>query len=341
MYALTLVLAATTITRPLVTGREGENKISIRKSYKKPNPLAKHIVCTCGYALCWHKDKKTEEELFYCRHCRAHKENGKNLKVPAATIYKKVMDALELEHLEEEKLAAAIQQGAGRKVIEAVRAEKSVQMKSVLAELNMEQFRRVPLYESYMADEITKEQYCAELLDYEEAHRKLNEQLTAIMEDTLVWERALSLRNPWIQQMAQYKTPEELDHNFVKKYIEQVTVTLLDDGQVEISLTMKTDEWKQMLSRIEILLGQVTKEHTQKEVTNYIKKVYNPSNKDRQIGFQPTRRQGRKYKEDDLTYNRNLLGHGDIEKVVSEEKIRQLSRSIMDVLWFSLWNKAE
>ena len=163
--------------------REGENKISIRKSYKKPNPLAKHIVCTCGHALCWHKDKRTGEELFYCRYCRAHKENGKNLKVPAATIYKKVMDALELEHLEEEKLAAAIQQGAGKKAIEVVRAERSVQMKSVLAELNMEQFRRVPLYESYMANEITEEQYHAELLDYEEAHRKLNEQLTTIMED--------------------------------------------------------------------------------------------------------------------------------------------------------------
>ena len=91
----------------------------------------------------------------------------------------------------------------------------------------------------------------------------------------------------------------------------------------------------------EILLGQVTNEHTQKEVTDYIKKVYNPANKDRQIGFQLTRRPRRKYKEDDLTYNRNLLGHGDIEKAVSEEKIRQLSRSIMDVLWFSLWNKAE
>lgn len=226
--------------------------LRIRKSYKKPNPLAKHIVCTCGHALCWHKDKRTGEELFYCRYCRAHKENGKNLKVPAATIYKKVMDALELEHLEEEKLAAAIQQGAGRKAIEVVRAEKSLQMKSILAELNMEQFRRVPLYESYMANEITEEQYRAELLDYEEAHRKLNEQLTAIMEDTLVWERALSLRNPWIQQMAQYKTPEELDRNFVKKYIEQVTVTLRDDGQAEISLAMKTDEWKQMLSRIEV-----------------------------------------------------------------------------------------
>lgn len=44
-----------------------------------------------------------------------------------------------------------------------------MQMKSVLAELNMEQFRRVPLYESYMADEITEEQYHAELMDYEEA----------------------------------------------------------------------------------------------------------------------------------------------------------------------------
>ena len=90
-----------------------------------------------------------------------------------------------------------------------------------------------------------------------------------------------------------------------------------------------------------LITGEVTNEHTQKEVTDYIKKVYNPANKDRQIGFQLTRRPRRKYKEDDLTYNRNLLGHGDIEKAVSEEKIRQLSRSIMDVLWFSLWNKAE
>ena len=69
---------------------------------------------------------------------------------------------------------------------------------------------------------------------------------------TMVWERALSLRNPWIQQMEQYKTPEVLDRNFVKKYIEQVVVTFLGDRQAEISLTMKTQEWKQMLERIEL-----------------------------------------------------------------------------------------
>lgn len=232
--------------------RQGENKKSTRKKYKKPNPLAKRIICTCGRALCWHKDKKTGEELFYCRYCRAHKENGKELKVPAAAVYKKVIDAMEGEHQEEEKMYSAIQQGTGRKAIEAVRAESSMQMKTILAELNMEQFRRVPLYECYMADEITEEQYHTEVLDYEEAHRKLNEQLTSIMENTMVWERALSLRNPWIQQMEQYKTPEALDRNFVKKYIEQVVVTFLGDRQAEISLTMKTQEWKQMLERIEL-----------------------------------------------------------------------------------------
>lgn len=171
----------------------------------------------------------------------------------AGNLVKIISDACGLrERREEEKMYSAIQQGNGRRAIEAVRAESSMQMKTILAELNMEQFRRVPLYESYMADEITEEQYHAEVLDYEEAHRKLNEQLTSIMENTMVWERALSLRNPWIQQMEQYKTPEALDRNFVKKYIEQVVVTFLGDRQAEISLTMKTQEWKQMLERIEL-----------------------------------------------------------------------------------------
>ena len=123
------------------------------------------------------------------------------MKAPAASVYKKVIDAMERERREEEKMYSAIQQGAGRKAIEAVRADSSMQMKTILAELNMEQFRRVPLYECYMADEITEEQYHAEVLDYEEAHRKLNEQLTAIMENTTVWERALSLRNPWMPRI--------------------------------------------------------------------------------------------------------------------------------------------
>ena len=130
--------------------RQGENKKSTRKKYKKPNPLAKRTICTCGRPLYWHKDKKTGEELFYCSYCRAHKENGKELKAPAASVYKKVIDAMERERREEEKMYSAIQQGAGRKAIEAVRADSSMQMKTILAELNMEQFRRVPLYECYM-----------------------------------------------------------------------------------------------------------------------------------------------------------------------------------------------
>ena len=129
---------------------------------------------------------------------------------------------------------------------------------------------------------------------------------------------------------------------FKKMYEKQAPEDKADEVYPLLVSTMRIgDIFVRYLMQYEILLGQVTKKHTQKEVVEYIEKVYNPANKDRQIGFQPTRKLGRKYKEDDLTYNRNLLGHGDIEKVVSEEKIRQLSRSIMDVLWFSLWNKSE
>ena len=38
------------------------------------------------------------------------------------------IDAMEREHQEEEKMYSAIQQGTGRKAIEAVRAESSMQM---------------------------------------------------------------------------------------------------------------------------------------------------------------------------------------------------------------------
>lgn len=80
---------------------QGENKKSTRKKYKKPNPLAKRTICTCGRPLYWHKDKKTGEELFYCSYCRAHKENGKELKVPAAAVYKKVIGTEKSERRED------------------------------------------------------------------------------------------------------------------------------------------------------------------------------------------------------------------------------------------------
>ena len=50
------------------------------------------------------------------------------MKAPAASVYKKVIDAMERERREEEKMYSAIQQGAGRKAIEAVRADSSMQM---------------------------------------------------------------------------------------------------------------------------------------------------------------------------------------------------------------------
>ena len=74
------------------------------------------------------------------------RKSRKNLPQP-----EQAMVSVQFPELDEEKMYSAIRQGAGRKAIEAVRAESSMQMKTILAELNMEQFLRVPLYESYMA----------------------------------------------------------------------------------------------------------------------------------------------------------------------------------------------
>lgn len=78
---------------------------------------------------------------------------------------------MERERREEEKMYSAIQQGAGRKAIEAVRADSSMQMKTILAELNgskcILQLRGVRPFLSDKFD-ITKHKRYKELSDFDE-----------------------------------------------------------------------------------------------------------------------------------------------------------------------------
>ena len=131
---------------------------------------------------------------------------------------------------------------------------KSVEehMKMLEQEEQKYQTLRRQLYEDMSSGIVSKD-------EYKEFSRSFNEKVENICKAKTEMNRQLdSLSNldvehlPWIQQMEQYKTPEALDRNFVKKYIEQVVVTFLGDRQAEISLTMKTEEWKQMLERIEL-----------------------------------------------------------------------------------------
>ena len=85
-----------------------------------------------------------------------------------------------------------------------------------------------------------------------------------------------------------------------------------------------------------ILLNLVATNHLQKEITDFIRDVYNPTKPFNKIGFHQTRKPGKTYDEDDITYYRNLLGHNDVSEEVTDEKINLFSNALAEVLLFAL-----
>ena len=60
------------------------------------------------------------------------------------------------------------------------------------------------------------------------------------------------------------------------------------------------------------LLKSLVQPNTQKGVTKYIRNIYNPSIEKGNINFLKTRRANKNFWEDNITYFRNYLAHGDV-----------------------------
>lgn len=90
------------------------------------------------------------------------------------------------------------------------------------------------------------------------------------------------------------------------------------------------------LMQYELLLNLVAPNHLQKEITAFIRDVYNPTKPFNKIGFHQTRKPRKTYDEDDITYYRNLLGHNDASEEVTDEKITLFSNTLAEVLLFAL-----
>lgn len=90
------------------------------------------------------------------------------------------------------------------------------------------------------------------------------------------------------------------------------------------------------LMQYELLLNLVAPNHRQKDITTYIREVYNPSIAFNKIGFHATRKKDKNYEEDDITYHRNLLGHNDTSEEISDKTIEMFSNKLADVLLFAL-----
>ena len=65
---------------------------------------------------------------------------------------------------------------------------------------------------------------------------------------------------------------------------------------------------------------------------------FNPSRKSYKIGFHKTRRPGKTFDEDDITYYRNILAHNDSSAIPKEfdRTISTMSRAMTAVIFFYL-----
>ena len=92
------------------------------------------------------------------------------------------------------------------------------------------------------------------------------------------------------------------------------------------------------LMQYEFLVSLVSPNRKQKEVTDYIEKYFNPSRDLNKIGFHKTRRPGKTFDEDDITYYRNILAHNDSNAVPEnfDHTILTMSRAMTAVIFFYL-----
>lgn len=110
-----------------------------------------------------------------------------------------------------------------------------------------------------------------------------------------------------------------------------------DDYFIQFNIMQIDNIAIRYLLQYEFLLSRVSKNRKQKDVTNYILKEYNTTRSFNIIGTKPTRRIGKSFEEDEITYYRNILAHnegGSVNEI--EEKVILMSRAINDVIWYYL-----
>lgn len=97
------------------------------------------------------------------------------------------------------------------------------------------------------------------------------------------------------------------------------------------------------LMQYEFLMGIVPQQNNkkyrvQKDVTDFIRDKYNPTLEFNRIGFHPTRRDGKSFDEDDISYYRNILAHNDSSAIPEnfETIIATFSKAATKVIFFAL-----
>ena len=225
-----------------------KKQIRNRENYKKPSPLAAVIWCAnCGRPIQRRSNFETGESWFVCK--KSCGIDGQTTpRVSTAEVYNQVLQWLKSEQMLAQRADRYFRNRDFRKQRLERREELSKKMKTVLAEMEMEQFRRVPLYEQYSKGLLSEEQYTEQYALFRQACAKLNDKLSEIMSEAHDLEVAFSIKNPWILLFTQSSIPSELDKYIVHRLIARVEIDMSAmPGQSKITIIPKLENWKSVI----------------------------------------------------------------------------------------------
>lgn len=224
-----------------------------RQNYKKPSPLAGILFCGhCGSPLKRRSNFETGETCFFCPRKDGHDGISLPLQVPMDGVFRETLRQMGEEKKLAEKADGYFRNREFREARFDRREELSKRMQAILAEMGIEQFRRVPLYEQYVSGQITESEYQTQCEAFRKACSKLDQRLAEVMKDAKNLEIAFSIKNPWILLYTQAEVPKELDKYTVRKLVERVEVFFptAQDENMAVVFHPKLSGWKNMITEL-------------------------------------------------------------------------------------------
>lgn len=233
--------------------RSDRPKFDIRKNYKQTNPLSFRIFCKdCGETLQRRTDKKTGEVYFQCFGGCKPGRGGWMKRVPLDEVMEETIRQLK----EERDLALRAEMLFRTKNFdcekEAQKEALTVRMKGLLAQTEMEQLQRIPLYERFCAGAISEDEYNSKLDERLNFYQEIDNQLSAIAGEAERINKAFTIRNPWVSRYAEAEIPVELTKPDVKRLIERVEVRLpeTEGGSYSVEVFPLDSEWKRYIEEV-------------------------------------------------------------------------------------------
>ncbi len=156
-------------------------------------------------------------------------------------VEEKIMTALDEEKRSAENAEKLVRNGYAEPT--RIKTEKilSNRMKTILAETELEQIHRVPLFKSYKSGEISEEEYMNKLSVIRTSYKALDDKLSACMKEKAEAEKVYSLKNLWL---VTYTTPfKGTQYEIMRKNTERIEI----DKNGSVYVKMKETKQKEML----------------------------------------------------------------------------------------------